>query len=168
MKRTGRLVAAAGALLVLVGGAGPAEAAAKARAQNVAPQKVSTAYWAIVVQGEKEPALEPGAALAYNGVGPFYGVMTNIGTVKPGSLELVSGGLTVVKVLEACTTQWTPRGECPATSTKISMDLTGAITDQAKMPGPGVTWWLKFNTVLALGGTLSAIAKAPTGSIKDT
>lgn len=164
MKRTGRLVAAAGALLVLVGGAGPADAAVRARAQNEVPQPVTSASWAIVVQNGNLPATGPRPPATYGGLGPFYAVMTNTGTVKPRSLEFVSGGLTVVSVLEACTTQWTGLGACPATSTRISMDLAAATTDQSKIPGPGVTWWLKFSSVLTLGGTLSASVTGPAGS----
>lgn len=168
MKRTGRLVAAAGALLVLVGGVGPADAAARARAQNATPQGVSSAYWAVVVQSGNLPATAPQPPMTYSTLGTYYAVMTNIGSVKPGSLRILSGGgLTVISLLEACTTQWTAQNVCPATSTRYTLDTANPITDQAQIPGPGVTWWLKISTVATVGATVSANVTAPAGSVRD-
>lgn len=165
MKRTGRLVAAAGALLVLVGGAGPADAAVRAQARNPTAQATTSAYWGLVVQAGTAPAATAGPPMTYSSLGTFYAVLTNLGTVKPGSLRMLpAGGLTVVSLLEACTTQWTPQGACPGTSERYVLSTTAAITDQSSIPGPGVTWWLKISTVATVGATLSANTTGPAGS----
>lgn len=169
MKRTSRPAAAAGALLALLCGAGAAEAAARARAEAAVPLPVTSASWGIVVQDGNLPATGPRPPMTYSSLGTFYAVLTNLGTVKPGSMRIqAGGGLTVVSLLEACTTQWTPGGACPATSTRYTLTTTAPITDPGSIPAPGVTWWLKISTVATVGATLSANVTGPVGSTRGT
>lgn len=166
MRRSGRTVALAAALLSIVTGAAPAFAVAKAQAyQN--QSKVEAAQWTVVIAMGTMPVYTAQPPLTYNSLlTPQYAVLTNFGNVKPGTLELrFTAALGLITNVQACTTQWANPGlaaTCPGTMRTIAVNSVQ--TDQTQIPGPGETWWIQIGTVATTGAQLTAAATKPVSS----
>jgi hypothetical protein len=160
--RPRRAAVAVLALLITTAGAGTAWAKPQAQGQNTREQLVQGGDYRVVIKAGTTPATGPEAPPPVYSLASVVDLtMTNIGTVTPGSVQIVAGGgLSLVAGIVICRVQFTTANptSCPA-GKQVSFDATGVV--QPPLPAAKEVWYVKAGGVLALGATLSAQSTPP-------
>lgn len=153
--------------LALVALTGPATATTRTAALNPTAQAVSVARWTVVLKDGATPATGPSAPMPYNALlgTSQYSVLTNTGTVTPGSVIIKSAGLSVTPTVQGCLVAWTGLGTvCSTGAFPVALDPSPV----TPAPIAGQTYYLRIVGALSLGATMVAVTTAPASAVANS
>lgn len=153
-------------LALCAAGVGTADANNRGSALNTTAQVVTVARWTVVLKDGTTPATGPATAMTYTATPatPQYAVLTNTGTVTPGSVLIKSSGLTVLPTVQGCLVPWTGINTCSTGAFPVAMDPTPV----TPAPAGGQTYYLRISTTLALTAMVFAVSTAPAATTTST